>query len=177
MSPRPTFRDHFTAVAATLILSSGLASAEGPFARPPRGDAAALERARAGAVRRLQAPECQKLLTDFTDPDGRTLLANLEAWQRSVPEYLERAILFLDGSRLPGCRKPTVILVTSRGRLPVFVCPANARQGASRFAEIERTNGALAEAMVIHEMLHTLGLGENPPSNFEITERVRARCR
>jgi hypothetical protein len=31
--------------------------------------------------------------------------------------------------------------------------------------------------MVIHEMLHTLGLGEDPPSSFEITERVRRRCR
>jgi hypothetical protein len=31
--------------------------------------------------------------------------------------------------------------------------------------------------MVIHEMLHTLGLGENPPTTLEITERVRARCR
>jgi hypothetical protein len=31
--------------------------------------------------------------------------------------------------------------------------------------------------MVIHEMLHTLGLGENPPSTFEITARVRDRCR
>jgi hypothetical protein len=30
--------------------------------------------------------------------------------------------------------------------------------------------------MVIHEMLHTLGLGENPPSTFEITERVKQRC-
>jgi hypothetical protein len=26
-------------------------------------------------------------------------------------------------------------------------------------------------------MLHTLGLGENPPSSFEITQRVRDRCR
>jgi hypothetical protein len=38
-------------------------------------------------------------------------------------------------------------------------------------------NPTLAEAMVIHEMLHTLGLGENPPTTFEITDRVMARCR
>jgi hypothetical protein len=30
--------------------------------------------------------------------------------------------------------------------------------------------------MIIHEMMHTLGLGENPPTTFEITERVMARC-
>ncbi len=30
--------------------------------------------------------------------------------------------------------------------------------------------------MVIHEMLHTLGLGENPPTSIEITQRVKGRC-
>jgi len=38
-------------------------------------------------------------------------------------------------------------------------------------------NPWLSEFMVIHEMLHTLGLGENPPSSFEITEQVMRRCR
>jgi hypothetical protein len=33
-----------------------------------------------------------------------------------------------------------------------------------------------AEAALIHEMLHTLGLGENPPRSRDITARVRARC-
>ena len=32
-------------------------------------------------------------------------------------------------------------------------------------------------ASFIHEMLHTLGLGENPPSSTEITRRVQAACR
>jgi hypothetical protein len=31
-------------------------------------------------------------------------------------------------------------------------------------------------ASFIHEILHTLGLGENPPSSREITKRVIARC-
>jgi hypothetical protein len=30
--------------------------------------------------------------------------------------------------------------------------------------------------MVIHEFLHSLGLGENPPSNVEITKQVLTRC-
>jgi hypothetical protein len=34
-----------------------------------------------------------------------------------------------------------------------------------------------AQAIVIHEALHTLGLGENPPSSAEITARVLASCR
>jgi hypothetical protein len=37
-------------------------------------------------------------------------------------------------------------------------------------------NSRHAEALVIHEMLHSLGLGENPPPSDEITARVRARC-
>jgi len=32
-------------------------------------------------------------------------------------------------------------------------------------------------AVFIHEMLHTLGLGENPPSTQEITGRVLLQCR
>jgi hypothetical protein len=31
-------------------------------------------------------------------------------------------------------------------------------------------------AVIIHEMLHSLGLGENPPSSKEITLRVMQRC-
>jgi hypothetical protein len=37
-------------------------------------------------------------------------------------------------------------------------------------------NSRNAEAIVIHEWLHSLGLGENPPSSDYITTRVRARC-
>jgi hypothetical protein len=33
-----------------------------------------------------------------------------------------------------------------------------------------------AEAYVIHEMLHSLGLGENPPSSLAITAKVMSRC-
>jgi hypothetical protein len=32
-------------------------------------------------------------------------------------------------------------------------------------------------AALIHEMLHSLGLGENPPSSNEITARVLQMCR
>jgi hypothetical protein len=59
----------------------------------------------------------------------------------------------------------------------VFACPASVGRLNIRLSRNEFESGFLAEAMVIHEMLHTLGLGENPPSTFEITERVRQRCR
>jgi len=51
---------------------------------------------------------------------------------------------------------------------PVFVCP-NFRKEAER-------DPWSAENWIIHEMLHTLGLGENPPSSREITQRVNERC-
>ena len=44
------------------------------------------------------------------------------------------------------------------------------------FAEKQIRDPWTAENMVIHEMLHTLGLGENPPSSREITRRVNDRC-
>jgi hypothetical protein len=140
-------------------------------------DQGALERARTGAALRLEDSSCQQVLSDFKDPEGRTLLANLETWQKAPSDYLREAITFLDGSTLQNCRKGTVPLVTSRGQLPVFVCPAGGSTPGSRFARIQIENPSLAEVMVIHEMLHTLGLGENPPTTFEITDRVMARCR
>jgi hypothetical protein len=33
-----------------------------------------------------------------------------------------------------------------------------------------------AATIVIHESLHALGLGENPPSSRDITNRVERRC-
>jgi hypothetical protein len=48
---------------------------------------------------------------------------------------------------------------------------------ARQFELTQRRNPLLASRMVIHEMLHTLGLGENPPSTHEITSRIARRCR
>ncbi len=178
MSPRSIFPGRRVVAAAVLTLIPTAAVPAAPrFAPLSSWDAAALERARAGAARRLQEAECQKVLSDFSDPQGRTLLDNLEPWQQTPSEYLQQAITFLDGSTLQSCRKGTVPLVTSRGQLPVFVCPAGGSTPGSRFARIQTENPTLAEVMVIHEMLHTLGLGENPPTTFEITDRVMARCR
>ncbi|HXY41036.1 MAG TPA: hypothetical protein VEQ10_15295 [Vicinamibacteria bacterium] len=140
------------------------------------GDAAAVERARSGAVRKLYDPECLKVLTDFRDREGRTLAENLSTWGMSAADYL-RLLPFRHGAAAPLCRRETVALATTPGVPPVFVCPAAGGESRSRFAGVEAENASLAEAMVIHEMLHTLGLGENPPTQSEITASVRARCR
>jgi hypothetical protein len=177
MSPRSKFRAPRVFAAAALALLSASTGSAGPrFAPLSSWDAAALERARAGAVRRLEDASCRQVLSEFKDPEGRTLLDNLEAWQQTPSQYLSGAITFLDGSTLQNCKKSTVPLVTSRNQLPVFVCPMGGATPGSRFARIQTENPSLAEIMVIHEMLHTLGLGENPPTTFEITDRVMARC-
>jgi len=178
MSPRSKLAGRRVVAAVVLTFVPCATVPAGPrFAPISNWDAAALERARTGAALRLQGAECHKVLSDFTDPEGHTLLANLEPWQQTASEYLQQAVIFLDGSTLQNCRKGTVPLVTSRGQLPVFVCPAGGSTPGSRFARIQVENPTLAEVMVIHEMLHTLGLGENPPTTFEITDRVMARCR
>ena len=43
-------------------------------------------------------------------------------------------------------------------------------------AEAAGRNLGLVEAVLIHEELHSLGLGENPPTSEEITTRVLAGC-
>jgi hypothetical protein len=162
--------------AVLALLPAAGASAAGRFAPLSSRDQAALERARNGAARRLEAPVCQQVLADFMDPEGRRLSAVLETWRLTPSDYLRQAITFLDGSKLQHCEKATVPLATSRGHLAVFVCPAGGAAPGSRFVRILIEKPALAEIMVIHEMLHTLGLGENPPTTFEITDRVMERC-
>jgi hypothetical protein len=129
--------------------------------------AATLERAREGAARKLEQPECRRVLEDFRDEAGRTLSENLARWDREPADYL-RMIPFLDGSSHPLCRGGRAELFAEMGTPRVFVCRS--------FAEKQVRDPWTAENMVIHEMLHTLGLGENPPSSREITRRVNDRC-
>lgn len=164
------------AVAATSGLLDAGPKRLSPKKHPNPFEAAALERARAGAARSLHDPECLKLLTDFTDGAGRTLDQTLETWGLSAADYLQQAVLFEDGSSLPACQRTPALLVTVPGLPRVFLCTPDPRVLHSRFAEIQVRSPEVAQAMVIHEMLHTLGLGENPPTTFEITEQVQRRC-
>jgi hypothetical protein len=131
-------------------------------------DARAVDRARSGAIRRLRDSRCQRVLSDFRDARGRTIQENLEEWRMSAADYL-LLIPFLDGSREPLCRDARNALVTVPGMQRVMVC--------STFADFQLRKPHLAESIIIHEMLHTLGLGENPPRSTDITARVEARCR
>jgi len=59
---------------------------------------------------------------------------------------------------------------TTPGSHVIFICGQRIVKGHYTAPPLDR------EIMVIHEMLHSLGLGENPPSSREITKQVTACC-
>ena len=63
-----------------------------------------------------------------------------------------------------------VLAFANVGKRDVFIC-------GTRLWQTYRSNPTYVEALIIHEMMHTLGLGENPPSSLEINARVLKRCR
>ena len=69
-------------------------------------------------------------------------------------------IPFLDGSSERLCRSGRAEAFTTMGIPRVYGCPS--------FVEKQVATPA-ADSIVIHDMLHTLGLGENPPTSREIT--------
>jgi hypothetical protein len=135
---------------------------------PPGIGLSALRRAVMGARRRLERPECQRLFAEFTDASGRPLQETLDALEQTGPRYLG-LILFADASQRPHCKAGGSVAFTEPGSRVVYVCGPQLKNTVDQ-------NSAKAEAVVIHEMLHSLGLGENPPTSEEITARVLARC-
>jgi hypothetical protein len=135
-------------------------------------DAGVVERARAGAAKRLLDPQCLAILDEFKDANGDTLRRKLDGLGLTASGYL-RQVPFVDGSGLRSCRPEGVLMVASPGRATVYVCPAGS---VSRLSREAIRHPPRAEFALIHEMLHTLGLGENPPSSEHITRRVERRC-
>jgi len=172
---RRTGRHGWTLVSALMALSAflGVAHAqgsEGPVSnarlRQPR-DRALLTSAIRGAARRLGDPRCQELLGELSDRSRRPLREALEAEGLSAPEFLGR-LYFYDGTE-SGCGARR-LAYTVPGYRVVYVC-------SSRFRDLYQQNTSQAEVAVIHEALHCLGLGENPPTWQEISARVEAACR
>jgi hypothetical protein len=121
-----------------------------------------------GAAERLEHGSCQAVFSDFADTAGRPLREALERTGGTASGYLGQ-LLFYDGSRHRLCQTGRVIAVAQPGSRVVQVCPEELR---NRYLRDPR----YVEAILIHEALHSLGLGENPPTSFEITTRVIKRC-
>jgi hypothetical protein len=174
MSPKVLDGRVVSAVAPSLALlvlatvaAPGEPESDGTTARLTRRDERfAVARAIHGATRQLEDAGCQALLDEFRDADGRPLRAAVEA-QGLVPEQYLGRVFFYDAPAA-ACSTSNLAM-TVPGNRAVFVC-------GGRFVRQMKRDSASAEAIIIHEWLHTLGLGENPPSSDEITARVRARC-
>ena len=129
----------------------------------------AVRQALVGAVTRMQDARCQQVLSDFRDAAGRTLQENLDT-RGQTPAGFIGGILFYDGDLFPTCRKDEgVYAFTSPGSRVVFVC-------GERFHGNWRRKPQWGEVVLLHEALHSMGLGENPPTSDEITSRVSWSC-
>jgi hypothetical protein len=128
----------------------------------------ALQRAVAGANRRLTEPGCLLLLTDFSDAWGRKLSAVLAATGKDAFATLA-PLRFIDDAGASQCRDGTALVFTEAGGHVIHVCGPRLK---ARFL----IDPAGVEMIVIHELLHVLGLGENPPASEAITARVVTRC-
>jgi hypothetical protein len=131
-------------------------------------DAAAVRQTVDGARGRLAEPSCQSLLEEFKAPDGNTLKAHLDGSGKTLEGRLSE-LHFFDASDLSACRSERVYAFTRPGLGAVYVC-------TRQFTAARLREPRLVEAVLIHELLHTIGLGENPPSPEYITARVKDRC-
>ena len=135
---------------------------------PTAAQALSVRRALHRASRTLAKPDCQQIFQEFRDEAGRPLQERLDAEGRSGAGHLA-TLLFYDGSAQPRCRSPRTFVVTLPGSRIVLVC-------TTQFTDLVGRDPRLAAGLLIHEELHALGLGENPPSSSEITARVMFRC-
>lgn len=161
-------------VASAALLAAPLARLEG--AEPDlarictrRGDdTTAVLEALHGAQRKLRAPACEALLDEFRGPDGRLLRERLAPFEMPAADYVTLLVILDGGDARAGrrCQGGDAAAVTTRGRALVYVC-----------GEVFRSlSPGQRENVLIHEMLHALGLGENPPRPGEINVQVWRRC-
>jgi len=161
-------RSQALCVAALALLETRTALAgEAHFRLATAERADAVRAARRGALDRLSSPNCSEVLADFQDAAGLSLRERLAAVVPTADEYLG-LVYFYDGEGANQCRDTGVLAFTAPGSRVVYVCP--------QFAAAQRRDRRLAEVIVIHEVLHSLGLGENPPTSRDINARILARC-
>ena len=131
------------------------------------GAADAIRRALDEASRRLLDPVCQKLVSEFRDDAGQLLSERLAYLRVDVRSYLGW-IQFHDGTT-SFCGNGWTLMYTVPGSRIVNVCKVAVEDTAVDHRDY-------LVAAVIHEVLHTLGLNENPPSSADITRSVQRRC-
>jgi hypothetical protein len=157
-------------IAVTLVPPSALAETWPGVHIGDTFTANAVRRALDGAARRLRAPRCAEVFSSpiLFDQEGRPLLEKLTQLQTDGPTYLAR-LTYYEASSSRTCQRNDTLAFTTVGAGHVFVC-------GPRFLAAWRQSPYLVELTMIHEVLHTLGLGENPPSSRAISNVVRDYC-
>lgn len=173
--PRHASRSGLAALAALLLAASvswaqeTTASSTGAPTIHPRGLNSIVRMAALEAHRRLGDPRCQELFSDFEDVSNHRLRERLDAIGQTGQSYLGW-LWFVDAASEGRCAQPDVVAFTSPGSQVIHFCGDQFTRAINR-----RGIGFLA-TMIIHEELHSLGLGENPPTSEEITRKVESRC-
>jgi len=122
----------------------------------------------AAAATALSHSECQMLTSDFVDGRGQPLSTRLTELGVTARDYLG-LIIFEDGTGRGACKREGVLAYTAPGSRVIYLC-------GRRFIRSAQRQPIELKAVMIHEMLHSLGLGENPPTSTQITHWVRQRC-
>lgn len=120
------------------------------------------------AVARFEDAGCRQILLEFADRDGRPLQDRLTSLRVDFDQYVSM-LVFSDGTRSRTCDKGALAFTVPGSRV-IHVC-------IDRLKSVQSDQPEYVIAALIHEILHTLGLGENPPSSNDITRRVLALCR
>jgi hypothetical protein len=128
----------------------------------------AARRALSGASHWLAQPKCQTLFLEFKDERHLPLATKLSELGTHPERYL-RTALFLDGAQAPMCQRHGVLAFTARESRVIYLCGRD-------FERAWRRDAREVQATIIHELLHSLGLGENPPPPRRITDRVKRLC-
>jgi hypothetical protein len=119
-----------------------------------------------GAKRRLEHPACAVLLAEFHASDGLPLTAHISL----TPAEFLSTLWFVDGDADRRCTPSGgPIAFTAPGHPVIYVC-------STHFAHKYLQSQLYAEVVLIHEMLHAAGLGENPPTSNQISRTAMARC-
>ena len=121
-----------------------------------------------GAAEWLKVAKCQSLLSEFADQHGRPLKERLAELNVALPGYLA-ILVFEDGETRPQCEPPGILAFTGASSRVIRVC-------GRAFVRASQRDPPEGSATIIHEALHSLGLGENPPEPRYIGYRVKQLC-
>jgi hypothetical protein len=119
------------------------------------------------AKTRIARDECRLVYGDFELPDGSTPRSKLDVLGIRPEDFVE-SLVFVDGWADRLCASGLSALTTTPGSRVIHVCPS--------FVQAYVRDSRRSAVFIIHESLHALGLGENPPSSNEISQRVERRC-